>query len=56
MRVRTGVKAGKALGDSVYDFTHATGMNKLAEWYTDLTGLDCGCRKRQDALNNLFPG
>jgi hypothetical protein len=56
MRVQTGLKAGKPLGDAVADFTQATGLYKLAEWYTQVTGLDCGCAQRQEFLNRLFPG
>jgi hypothetical protein len=55
MHVKTNLKSGKPLGDKVYDFTHATGLNKLAEAYTQVTGRDCGCSQRQELLNQLFP-
>ena len=45
----------RGLGDTVYKITHATGLDKLAEIYTKITGKPCGCDKRQDALNKLFP-
>jgi hypothetical protein len=55
VKVRTQITAGKGLGDRVYDFTHMTGLNKVAELYSDVTGCDCGCEKRRQALNNLVP-
>ncbi len=55
MKVKTGIKAGKGLGDVVADIIHATGLDALATTYTNLTGQDCGCQQRQEALNNLFP-
>jgi hypothetical protein len=45
----------KGLGDSVAKFTHATGLDKLSEAYTAITGKDCGCASRQEALNKLLP-
>ena len=56
MKVKTNLKAGKPLGDAVADFTQAAGLDKVAQLYTDLTGKNCGCQARQDALNRLFPG
>jgi len=55
MKVETGLVVGKGLGDLVADFTHATGLDQLAELYTQVTGKDCGCAARQDALN-VLPG
>jgi hypothetical protein len=55
MKVETGLVVGKGLGDAVADFTHATGLNQLADLYTNVTGKDCGCAARQDALNQLVP-
>jgi hypothetical protein len=45
----------KGLGDTIAKITHATGLDKLAELYTQLTGKDCGCKNRQEALNKLVP-
>lgn len=55
MPVRTGLRAGQTfrLGDAVAAFTHATGLDKLAEKYTEITGRDCGCKERQELLNRL---
>ena len=55
MKVKTGIEAGKGLGDVVADIIHAIGLDSLATTYTDLTGQGCGCQERQEALNNLFP-
>ncbi len=55
MKVTTSLKSGKGLGDRVYDFTHVTHLYKLADLYSNVTGRDCGCEKRRQALNNLVP-
>lgn len=43
------------LGDTIAKITHATGLDKLANIYTNITGKPCGCQSRQEALNKLFP-
>jgi len=45
----------RGVGDTIYKITHATGLGKLAEIYTKITGKPCGCPERQEALNKLFP-
>lgn len=45
----------QGVGDTLAKITHATGIDKVAEFYTKVTGKDCGCRARQDKLNQLFP-
>jgi hypothetical protein len=55
MNVRTGISAGNGLGDVVADVTHATGLDKLAHLYEQTTGKDCGCKERQEKLNQMFP-
>ena len=55
MLVKTAIKAGQPLGDQIAVFTHATKLDRLAEAWTDLTGLDCGCERRRQLLNRLFP-
>ncbi len=54
MKIRTRIKAGQGLGDAVADMAQLTGMNRLAEAYTQVTGKDCGCKARQEKLNQLF--
>jgi hypothetical protein len=41
----------KGLGDSVEKFTKATGIKKIVE----KVNPDCGCGKRKDKLNKIFP-
>jgi len=45
----------RGLGDTVAKVTRATGLVKLAELYTKVTGKPCGCHSRQNALNKLLP-
>ena len=45
----------KGLGDTVAKFTEATGIKKVVDTVAKATGKDCGCGKRQKALNRLFP-
>lgn len=42
----------KGLGDTVAKVTEATGIAKVAK---AILGDDCGCDKRQEVLNRLFP-
>ena len=48
-------KKSKGLGDSIEKFTKATGIKKVVDTVSKATGKDCGCGKRQDTLNRLFP-
>jgi hypothetical protein len=41
----------KGLGDTIEKFTTATGIKKLA----DKIPGGCGCNKRKEKLNKLFP-
>ena len=45
----------KGLGDTVAKITKATGIKKVVDTVAKATGKDCGCNKRQDTLNRLFP-
>ena len=45
----------KGLGDTVAKITKATGIKKVVDKVAKATGKDCGCAKRQDTLNRLFP-
>ena len=47
-------KKSRGLGDEIAKFTEATGIKKLVELFTP-EGKDCGCDKRQEALNKTFP-
>lgn len=52
MKLKTNLRAGK-LGDAIAEFTHFTGLDKLATAYTQITGKDCGCEARQAFLNQF---
>lgn len=41
----------KGLGDTIAKFTSATGIKKLA----DKIPGGCGCKSRQEKLNQMFP-
>lgn len=46
----------KGLGDTVAKITEATGLDKLAERMARAMGKeDCGCKRRQEKLNEIFP-
>ena len=48
-------KKSKGLGDTVAKITKATGIKKVVDTVAKKTGKDCGCAKRQNNLNRLFP-
>ena len=49
-------KKPEGLGDSVADLTRITKLDRLAENLAKLAGKeDCGCKKRQQKLNRMFP-
>ena len=45
----------RGLGDDIKKITSITKLDKLAERISELTTGDCGCNKRQDKLNKMFP-
>jgi hypothetical protein len=45
----------KGLGDSIEKVTRATGIKAVVEKVSEATGRDCGCQKRRDTLNRMFP-
>ena len=45
----------KGLGDSIEKFTQVTGIKKIVDKVSKVTGKDCGCNKRKDTLNKAFP-
>jgi hypothetical protein len=49
------VKKSRGLGDSIEKFTKATGIKKVVDKVAKATGKDCGCKKRRDSLNRVFP-
>ena len=46
----------KGLGDTVAKITHALGLDKVAEKVAEaVVADDCGCKRRQEKLNELVP-
>ncbi len=45
----------KGLGDSIEKFTKATGIKKVVDKVSEVTGIDCGCDERKELLNKVFP-
>jgi hypothetical protein len=45
----------KGLGDSIEKITKATGIKKVVDTVSKIAGKDCGCTKRKENLNRLFP-
>ena len=45
----------RGLGDSIEKFTKATGIKKVVDTVAKATGKDCGCNKRKDNINKMFP-
>jgi hypothetical protein len=41
----------RGLGDSIFKITQVTGIKAAVDSVTE----DCGCNKRRDALNRVFP-
>ena len=44
----------KGLGDDIEKVTKKTGVKKAVDWFSEKTGVDCGCEKRKEKLNKLF--
>lgn len=49
------MEKSKGLGDTVEKFTTVTGIKKVVETVAKAAGKDCGCSKRRDTLNRVFP-
>ena len=45
----------KGLGDTIEKITKATGIKTVVDTVSKTTGKDCGCNKRQQTLNRMFP-
>lgn len=48
-------EVSKGLGDTIEKITTATGIKKVVDTVAKVTGRDCGCGKRKDTLNRVFP-
>ena len=45
----------KGLGDTIEKITKATGIKKVVDKISEVTKKDCGCGKKKETLNRLFP-
>jgi len=43
------------MGDVIEQITEATRIKAAVEWFSETTGVDCGCDARKEKLNKLFP-
>lgn len=48
-------KKSRGLGDTIEKFTTATGIKAAVDATAKAVGKDCGCKKRRDKLNEMFP-
>ncbi len=46
------MKKINGMGDVIEKVTTATGIKKIVNTVSKVTGKDCGCNKRKEALNN----
>lgn len=42
----------KGIGDTIEKITTVTGIKAVVDKVSEVTGKDCGCNKRKEALNN----
>jgi hypothetical protein len=53
---QTQQQESKGLGDTIAKFTQSVGLDKVAEAVANTLGKeDCGCNKRRQKLNEMFP-
>lgn len=48
-------RKSRGLGDTIEKITTATGIKKVVEAVAKKVGHPCGCGKRQETLNRVFP-
>jgi len=49
------MEKSKGLGDTIEKITKATGIKKVVDTVAKATGKGCGCNKRKNTLNDMFP-
>ena len=42
------------MGDTIETITTATGIKAAVDWFSEATGVDCGCDARKEKLNKIF--
>lgn len=54
--IKSNTEKSVGLGDTVAKITNTLGIDKVAESVAKAVGEeDCGCNKRREKLNELFP-
>ena len=48
------LKTDKGLGDTIERITKATGIKKVVDTLSEVTGKDCNCGKRKEKLNKFI--
>jgi hypothetical protein len=49
-------KQAEGFGDTIASLTELLKIDKLVKSVTEAMGIeDCGCERRKDALNEMFP-
>ena len=49
-------KQAKGVGDTIADITELLKIDKLVKTITEAMGVeDCGCERRREKLNEMFP-
>ena len=54
-RTKVAEVKSKGFGDTIEKFTRATGIKKVVDTVSKVVKKDCGCGKRKDTLNEIFP-
>jgi hypothetical protein len=47
-------RKSSGLGDTVEKITTATGIKAAVDWFSETTGIDCGCDARKERLNQIW--
>ena len=47
-------RKSKGLGDTIDKVTKATGIKAVVDVISEVTGINCGCEERKEALNKLW--
>jgi hypothetical protein len=47
-------RKNSGLGDTIEAITTATGIKAAVDWFSEATGVDCGCDARKEKLNKIF--
>ena len=49
------IMKSKGLGDTIEKITTVTGIKTVVDTISKITKKDCGCQKKKEALNKVFP-